>query len=154
MTTDPYKAPKAPVADVDIGQDAVPRPASVTLACRLLWATLALGVLSLVPGVRTGLWVDLEKVPGAVALMLGFVAAMLLIEAWLIRLVARCHGWARWGLLVYLIVGWLMTFSDFSASIEQGMIAVVIDLVTGAAEMLAMGLLFLSAGRTWFGSET
>jgi hypothetical protein len=150
MTTDPYKAPKAQVADVDVGPDLASRPASVTLACRLLWVTLALGVLSLVPEVRTGLWVGLEKTPGAVVFMVGFVAAMTLIEAWLIRLVARRHGWARWALLVYLIVGWLMTFSDFSVSIEQGMIAVVIDLVCGVAEMVAAGLLFLSAGRMWF----
>jgi hypothetical protein len=150
MTDDPYKAPRAHVADIEPGPDLASRPPSVTLACRLLWATLALGLLSLIPGVRNDLWTEFDKVPGAIVFMIGFVAVMTLLEAWLIRLVSRRQGWARWALLGYLIAGWLMTFSDFSVSIDQGMAAVIIDLVAGFGELVAVGLLFLSGGRLWF----
>lgn len=150
MNIDPFKAPTAKVADIDARRDHEPRPASITIACRLLWATVVLGLLSLIPGVRHGLWDDYGNAPMAVGLALGFVAVMAGVEIWLIRLVARRHGWARWALLAYLLVGWLMTFSDFSGSIDEGMAAVLVDLVTGIAEMAAVGLLFLSSGRFWF----
>jgi hypothetical protein len=153
MNVDPFKAPTAQVADRDTEpeRNQPPRPASITLACRLLWATIALGLLSLIPGVRHGLWDDYANSPVAVLLVLAVIAFMTGIEIWLIRLVARRHGWARWALLIYLLAGWLMTFSDFSGSIEQGMAAVLVDLLTGLAEMAAVGLLFLSSGRSWFG---
>jgi hypothetical protein len=153
MTIDPFKAPKAHVADVDIDRALASRPASVTLACRLLWATIALGLVSLVPGVRNGLWTAYAQTPAAIVVALGFTMLMIALEAWLIRLVSRRHGWARWALLGLLILGWVLTFSDFSVSIDQGMAAVVIDLVVGMAEMVAAGLLFLSGGRTWFQRE-
>lgn len=154
MTTDdPFRAPTAQVADRDIARNQSPRPASITLACRLLWATIVVGLLSLIPGVRHGLWDDYVNSPVAVLLILGIIALMTGIEIWLIRLVARRHDWARWALLVYLFAGWLMTFSDFSGSIEQGMAAVLIDLGTGIAEVIAVGLLFLSRGRSWFARQ-
>jgi hypothetical protein len=152
MNVDPFKAPTAQVADRNIEpeRNQSPRPASITLACRLLWATIVLGLLSLIPGVRHGLWDDYAGSSVAVLLVLAVIAFMTGIEIWLIGLVARCHGWARWALLAYLFAGWLMTFSDFSGSIDQGMAAVLVDLVTGAAEIFAVGLLFLSRGRSWF----
>lgn len=150
MSSDPFKAPAAKVADPDLRGHREPRPPSVTLACRLLWATIALGLLSLLPGVRAGLWDGRDNSLIAVVLALAFVAVMTGVELWLIRLVGSRHGWARWALLIYLIAGWLMTFSDFSASIEQGMAAVLVDLVTGITEMVAVGLLFLGKGRFWF----
>lgn len=152
MSSDPFKAPTANVADPDnVPRDREPRPPPVTLACRLLWATVVLDLLSLVPGVRAGLWSGYDETPGAVVVAMVFVLVMTGIEIWLIRLVAHRHGWARWALLIYLITGWLMTFSDFSESIGQGMAAVVIDLSTGIAEVVAICLLFLSNGRFWFG---
>lgn len=153
MSSNPFKAPAAKVADPKPKRDLEPRPASITLACRILWATVVLGLLSLVPGVRTGLWADYRQSPGAMVVAVVLVAIMTGVEIWLIRLVSRRHGWARWALLIYLIAGWLMTFSDFSASIEQGMTAVLVDLVTGVAEVFAIGILFLSAGRSWFRSQ-
>jgi len=151
MTDDPFRAPKARLSDADTGPDLAARPASVTLACRLLWATLIIGALSMIPGVRTGLWSGVGENAGAGAFALGFIVAMTVLEAWLIRLVSHGRGWARWLLLAYLLAGWLMTFSDFSESIGQGMAAVVIDLSTGIAEVVAICLLFLSNGRFWFG---
>ena len=153
MTDDPFRAPKARLSDADTGPDLAARPASVTLACRLLWATLIIGVLSMIPGVRTGLWSGVGENAGAGAFALGFIVAMTVLEAWLIRLVSHGRGWARWLLLGYLLLGWLLTLSDFSASIEQGMVAVVVDLVSAIAEMIAVGLLFLSRGRAWFRKE-
>jgi len=150
MTIDPYKAPKALVADVDVERDLASRPASVTLACRLLWATIVLGLLSLIPGIRNDLWSDYARTPDAVIFAMAFVVVVALLEAWLIRLVAQRHGWARWALLFYLIAGWLMTFSDFSSSIDQGMAAVIIDLASGITEVVAAWLLFLGRGRIWF----
>jgi hypothetical protein len=150
MNRNPFKAPRAVVADTVIAPDPTPPPESITLACRLLWATVIVDLLSLIPGVRTGFWDDNGAAPAAVAVALVVVAVMTGIEIWLIRLVGRRHGWARWALLAYLIAGWVMTFSDFSASIAQGMAAVLVDLVTGLVEMFAIGVLFLSAGRRWF----
>ena len=150
MTDDPFRAPKARLSDADTGPDLAARPASVTLACRLLWATLIIGALSMIPGVRTGLWSGVGENAGAGAFALGFIVAMTVLEAWLIRLVSHGRGWARWLLLAYLLAGWLMTFSDFSATIDQGMVAVIVDLVSGVAEMIAIGLLFLGRGRAWY----
>jgi hypothetical protein len=149
---DPFQPPKAAVADVAAEQLLAARPRSVTLACRLLWATIVVSLLSLIPGVREDMWTEVAAMPGAVAVMLGFVGLMLGLEGWLIHMVSRRHGWARWVLLVLLALGWIITFSDFSASIEQGMAAVIIDLGVGIAEMTAAALLFLSRGSRWFGA--
>jgi len=153
MTNDPFRAPEARVADADSRPDPASRPPSVTLACRLLWATLFVGVLSLIPGVRSGLWSGLDQSPGGVAFVVGFAAVTTVFEAWLILSVGRRRGWARWLLLAYLLMGWLTTFSDFSTSIDEGMAAVIVDLASGIAEMVAAGLLFLGSDRTWFEME-
>jgi hypothetical protein len=80
--------------------------------------------------------------------MLIGTAVMTAIYIWLLLGVERRQSWARWVLLAYLGLGWIVLLAD--PQLEQGVPAVVIDIAIGAAEIYACVLLFAREGREWF----
>lgn len=145
----PSKSPEAKARDERDARIHASRPGAVKFACQLLWITLGLAVLSLLPGVRAPLWApDLSAVD--ILINIVFALLMLLLEAWLIQLVYMRRNWARWLLLVLLALGWIQQLSSLSTSLEEGVAAFVLDTLSMLLEMAACYQLFISPGRRWF----
>jgi hypothetical protein len=152
MAQNPYEAPSAAVDDPAVAM--APRPPQVTLAIRILWITFGVSLITMHPSIRGDWW----NMPGTASatesgLMAGVVVASLIfsaIGATLIWLTGRGRNWARWALLALLIIGWLVTISDFSRSIVETPIAAIADVLIAAAELWACYLLFQGAGAAWF----
>jgi len=111
------------------------------------WLTWIIGLLSLLPGVRDGLWND-DEVPLALSITLGVVFAV--FSAWLILMTSRGRNWARWALVIYTAVSWLLLLSDPDALRAQGTLAVAIDAAMLFIELYASFLLLFGEGVQWF----
>ena len=142
MDHNPYRPPDAVVTD----RAPQPKPPQVRQACRILWAMMVLGLISLHPSIRGEWWaapsgVEAADVPGAagialaIALTLGI--ALTLFFAGLVVLVGRRHNWARWTLLVYLVLGWVVLALELPTSVMETPLAATIDLLSAAAEAWA-----------------
>ena len=150
---DPYKPPAARVEDQGEDEDLAGRPPQVTLACRILWLALVVGLLSMHPLIRGEWWGEVEDneamqvvLYGTVALLGGFVVAYGI----LIWLIGRRNDVARWLLLVLLALGWMVTLGEFAETLEETPWAAVVDGLLLVVELSACYLLFLSPGAAWF----
>lgn len=123
------------------------RPASVKTACYLLWAALAIAIVSLIPGIRNGFWESNEGSPVFVA---GFLAIAYLAMALLVLMTYRGKNWARWLFAVLAGIGWLSLLGDLSSLLAQGAFAVVLELAITLIEIYALFLLFSRASQPWF----
>lgn len=156
MTHNPYQAPDASVGDPVIAEPV--RPAAVSLACRIFWVVLVLGLLSLLPAIRGEWWlvpeVEETGVEGAAEMMLIGMSVFIVIAsasyALLTWLISRRHNWARWTMLAYLAFGWYVTTGELSHTFSTAPLAGVLDLLCLLAEVWAAGLLFFGAGARWF----
>ena len=158
MDHNPYKPPEATVAD----RASSPRPPQVARACWILWAMLIIGLISLHPSIRGEWWTSpggvesVEAEAGAAAgvvLAIGVALGILLTLAFagLLVLVGRRHNWARWTLLVYLVLGWVLLALDLPTAVNEAPpAAIVIDLLSAAAEAWAVDLLFADPAAQWF----
>jgi len=145
MSNDPYRPPSAEVQDPPVTRS--PPPQQVSQARLLIWASLALGLLELLPGIRPEL-PDAPDVPLSVTL--GLVVIFGGITLWLAD---RLHGgknWARWAMLVYMILGWATSADDFGVYFTVSPIAGMISLACIALELVACWFLFTGAGDRWF----
>jgi hypothetical protein len=138
-----------------MAQDAAPRPPQVGLACLILWVTLFLSAATLHPSIRGEWW--MEGAEGSAeageALLAGglFISGVFFaIFGALLFLTGRRENWARWGMLAFLVFGWLMGLYDLPRSFSETPGAALTDIMIAAAEMWASYLLFLSAGAAWF----
>lgn len=155
MAQNPYEAPEARVADRAVA--AAPRPREVSLACRILWVIFVLSFFTLNTTVRGEWW----KSPGASddAAELGYIGIVVVtaifsaLFALLIWQMGRRRNWARWGLLVFVIVGGVTLAGDFSRSISQTPIAAVFDVVALSFEIWACYLIFRGPGARWFAAR-
>ena len=150
---DPYKPPAARVEDREEDEDLAGRPPQVTLACRILWVALVIGLLSMHPTIRGDWWGEIDDdsavqviLYGATALLGAFVVAYGI----LIYLIGRRNDVARWLLLVLLALGWMVTLGEFAETLEETPWAAVVDGVLLLVELFACYLLFLSPGAAWF----
>lgn len=141
----PYRAPASKVETHSVD---APPPPSVTRAVWLLWASMIVGILSMVPGVRRGIWDEIDGAAMIAMVVIAFVLYALL--AALIALTHRRHNWARWVLLALLVLEWMLMLAEPESTLAQGPLAVAIDAVISAAELLACYLLFTGAAREWF----
>jgi hypothetical protein len=145
VTDNPYKAP---ASNVEAPEARPPKPPSVVLAVRLLWAILAVDMLSYVPGVRTGAWdSDAAGVTGLLLVVLGVAGT------WLIALIDRGSNSARRIMLVLVAVGWLAFIVDPALVLEGGPAAFILDVGTSIVAVYAMYLLFFGDGGRWFKAQ-
>lgn len=120
------------------------KPSTVTIAVRLLWLSLAIGV--------PRLWIDLpiiqhmeypELVGLTFLLTFGFLA-------WLTTMIDEGFHWARVTFLILLALGlpfWLMhLFKYFNYSFLSGMF----NLVQSVLQVAGAALLFTASSRPWF----
>lgn len=128
-------------------------PRSIARACRLLLLSMALGVVSLAPSIRGQWWSSPDSsVPDAIALAfsLSFTLAELALYALLVYLTYTRRNWARWALLSFLTLGWVLLFKDFSRLQSDTPIAALWDAASTALEITACYLLFLGRDASWF----
>ena len=150
-----YKAPGAAVGGKEAAQDALPRPYEVARALQLLWTVLAISVVTLHPAVRGDWWLGSEGVEPALedaALAGGLIIAGLFSGFYigLVFLIGRRHGWARWAMLGFLALGWLIQGMDLPRSLSETPAAAFADLLMAAAEAWACWLLYSAAASAWF----
>ena len=142
----PYQPPQARVADAaELARG--PRPPAVRRALIAFWIGWVLSFLTLIPGVREGFWDDPE-VPVAVPL----VMAMLLgtFSAWIIVMVGRGRNWARWTLVVYIALTYVLVALDPAGWEKQGPLALGVDAVTLVLDLYGCYLILTGESARWF----
>ena len=148
MERNPYTPPAAAVADV-ASEQPVERPPSMTLAIRLLWASVVLAIV--------GLFTAPRQVPGVAGFVVIVITGLLVfgILAWLIVKMAAARNWARITYTVLsglgylgLVFTWDMQVAQFKASPLSG----VISLVNFAVGVFVLYLLYTKASSVWFRS--
>lgn len=145
MTPDPYVPPESEVANSSPQWPKAPK--TVSHACRLVLASLLLGLVTLLPGIRPPRPDDAD-VP--LAFTLGAVALFGGLTVWLVIEVWRGKLWARWGMLAYLGLGWLLGGGEVTDDFLRSPLLGTIDAVCIAMEGVACALLFFGAGAKWF----
>ena len=138
----PYAPPKAPVSDVL--PETVERPPDVTLAVRLLWISLGVGVF--------GLFVDPDVKGGVlvVAIAMGLVGCG--IGAWINFKIASGRNWARIIYLIMAIVVYALTAATWKSTVAptRGLVSTVFNVVGAALDVWILYLLFKRSSSAWF----
>ena len=166
MAHNPYRTPRSVVRDAA----PVPRPAQVTLACRILWVVFFLSLVTLHPDIRGDWWhitpdetiseagipdsedADDEVEPIVPAFVIGMTVAFAAAYALLVWSTGRGHNWARWALLAFVCATTAMGAVDFGRSFTETPLALLADACFTVAEIWAFSLLFFGAGAAWFSS--
>ena len=65
-------------------------------------------------------------------------------------LIGRRHGWARWAMLGFLVLGWVIQGVDFQRSLAETPAAAFADLLMAGAELWACCLLYSARASAWF----
>jgi hypothetical protein len=139
-----------PAAQVDRRHADRSRPGDIREACRLILGALAIGLIALWPGLG-----EPQPDPGVVATVVGVVLVVVFIglTVWLTRKIWLGKNWARWAMLFYLLLGWVLAVADLNAEMARSPITAIISVVTGVMEMFACWLLFFGAGGQWFAAN-
>lgn len=147
MSLNPYAPPESQVTAV---QPPWSPPKAVSRACWLILAALLIGIVSLLPGIR-------PVRPDEAEVGLGFTAGIVLvfggITVWLAIEVWRGKPWARWAMLAYLALGWLLGGGALSEDFQRSPLAGSIEAACMAMELAACGLLFFGEGAKWFAAQ-
>lgn len=72
------------------------------------------------------------------------------IDAALVVLIGRRHGWARWAFLGYALFGVVITAIEFPQSMAETPVAAGLDVLMTAAEAWALVLVLSGPGAAWF----
>jgi hypothetical protein len=145
MTPNPFAPPRAQVADP--GSTPSDPPRAVRRAGRLVIASMLLGLVTLVPGVDVPAPDD-AAVPFFVTLAI--VAFFGGLTIWLVVATLRGASWARWALLAFLMLGWVLTGLQFTDEFLRSPISGMIEIVCVALELAACWMLFVGSGAAWF----
>ena len=145
MTPNPYAPPRAEVGDP--ASRPPTSPAAVRRACLLVLASMALGWVTLLPGVSVTLPDD-PTIPFVISLAI--VAFFSALTIWLVLATGRGARWGRWALLAYLILGWVLTGMQLNDEFLRSPLSGMIEIVCVVIELAACGLLFFGSGARWF----
>jgi hypothetical protein len=145
MSPNPYAPPGAEVADPIPMRPEPPR--TVSNACRLIVASLFLGLVTLLPGIGVPPPED-AQVPLIWTLTMIVVFGGLTL--WLAVEVMRGKSWARWAMLAYLAVGWVLGGGEFTDDFLRSPLAGMIEAICMVMEIVACALLFFGSGGKWF----
>lgn len=141
--TNPFEPPAAEVAD----PASAPMPSSVRVACTLVLLSLAIGICTLMPGVR-------PPGPDEAELPFGFTLAVVAvfggITVWLVQMVRRGRNWGRWVLLGYLALGWWLMLDQLTEDFTLSPLLGFLDIASILIEIVAAVLLFIGASARWF----
>ena len=124
------------------------RPREITLATRLLWATLMLGALNSLLH-----WSHMRE-KASVGFILTVQGATLVVMAWLVYQVGRGRNWARILLLLLFVAGIALEPRASLASLRVSTIGGAIVIVQLLMQLVSYYLLFVSPGRAWYARAT
>ena len=141
--SNPYAPPGTEVADPAAAQ----APPAVRRACILFLTSLALGLVTLLPGVRPAPAED-AAVPAAFTFFVVLFFGGLTV--WLTWKLYRGRNWARWAMLAYVLFGWWMGTSELTDDFLASPVAGMIDIVCIAIEAVACWSLFFGAAAGWY----
>jgi len=138
----PYQPPTARVSDVP--EPIRPRPRRVTIACSLLWISLAFGLTPLVSPSH-----EPFEDAGARIVFIVTIALATLLSAALIFFAGRRRNWARWGLLILVALSWIEGL--FAAQgLPEDAFPTVVNAVSTVLDTVSVWLLFSGQAVRWF----
>ncbi|MEP7099560.1 MAG: hypothetical protein ABI781_03570 [Burkholderiales bacterium] len=141
----PYTPPTTELRDAPV-VSAGPPPMAVRVACGLVLASLAFGVLTLLPGVRE----PEPDPPGVLVFVLVTYLVFGGLTLWFTLRTWQGRHWGRWALFVYLAAGWVIYSFTFADDMIHAPMAALINIGCVALEVSACALLFFGAGARWF----
>lgn len=133
------------------------KPNNVTLAIRLLWGVLIIGVVNSALS-----WnYSISQVPADFPMNKDLFAFLMIsitlgITAWLIYKISSGRNWARLVFLIMFIIGIITMAFSVSQLIETFNYSKVISfltLVTSLLQVIGLILLFSKEGNTWFTTQ-
>ena len=146
MPANPYEPPTAEVANAR--QILHARPRTVRLACLLVLAAFAIGLVRLLPNLDVLRAEDPELQAVFPLIVVAILAAITLCLTYLTH---QGQNWARWALLAYLTFGWYTAAEGMTSASESSILDRSLDLAITAMELVAAWLLFTGPGAKWFG---
>jgi len=137
-----YSAPKTELGNTQL-EDRGPTPPRVVIALRLLWLSLALGLVVAAISMKE------VKDTGRLALYLLFYVLFLLLNGFILLRIARGHDWARVTYLV-LFAGGLAVLFALEPPPNQGALEQALNVAGMVLDATALYLLFAKPGSEWF----
>ena len=149
MENNPYAPPRALVEDpTAVGED-LARPTAVTASLNIIWASLVLGIVSLLVNWARG---HVPHVPVAVVVYVVSAAAALAPWVWLaIKMKAR-RNWARVTYIVLEVVAVAVIFIQQQWFGHLDMVDKWLFVVQTVLQLTACGLLLSPSANRWFNS--
>ena len=120
------------------------RPLRVSTAVTLLWASLALGIVTSLLDVR---FLTSVAAPG---FTVGILVVVFLVTAWLVVKISAGRNWARLTFLVLFLVGAVPYALSLAAMFERRALAGAVSVVQFALQICALYLIFTRPGADWF----
>jgi hypothetical protein len=114
------------------------QPTSVRRAAKLLWVSLAVGLLATAV---SDYWYPLP--PAEFVWVVGLYAG-------LIVLATKRHNWARWGLVIFLVITWMNLVLGLPSLISQGYATAFSTGLSTILESYGVYLLFTTESAQWF----
>jgi len=120
------------------------RPSSVGLAIKLLWASLAVGVIKIL--------IDFQYLSAmANAALVGFVLVFTLaLTGFLILMISTRRNWARIVFLIIFLLGLLPTLPVILTEFSRSPVAGILVVLQIGLQVYALFLLFTKPGAAWF----
>ena len=144
MADNPYAPPKASVEDVKVGEVEMEKPSQVVTAVRLLWTSVAIGIVNSVLSIK--FIASTLSIP----FMIGTLCATFLINAWLISKLSIGRNWARITLLVFALIGFPVALVGLPLTIKMFPLVSLVSIVQMVMQVVALWLVFRKPGREWF----
>jgi len=122
-------------------------PDRVYLACTLIMAAFVIDLIGFAPGIRVP---SADEVASPVWFTLAMIFVFGSLTAWLAVETLRGRNWARWAMLVFLLLGWILGVQEIADSFARSPASSLIDAGCTAMEVAACWLLFSGASARWF----
>jgi hypothetical protein len=122
------------------------QPTSVRRAAKLLWVSLAVGLLATAV---SDYWYPLP--PAEFVWVVGLQVVVIAgVYAGLIVLATKRHNWARWGLVIFLVITWMNLVLGLPSLISQGYATAFSTGLSTILESYGVYLLFTTESAQWF----
>lgn len=145
---DRYAPPRTDVADLASPDTLLAsRPRSLVWACLLMLASMAVGLISLLP------WID-PPIPGEPAAMTamiwGITLALLAVELWILRCVWQRRSWARWVTVALTVFGIAVGMPVIAEDWTRAPLVAWLGIASSALSAVAVALLLTRPAARWF----
>jgi hypothetical protein len=143
-----YAPPRADVANAGMPDPLLAaRPRSVVWACVLMLASIAVGLVSLLPVVDP----PLPGEPAAMtALIWGITLAITALELWLLRCVWQRFNWARWVMVALTMAGIALSLPLIGEDWTRSLLVAGLGIAGIVFSALGAALLLAGPSARWF----